>query len=179
MFSPPRKPIRLPPDEYLGTAYSFITICCRHRQPFFKDPRRGHSAVEALKHVASSTHFATHAFCLMPDHVHFLLEGVSPSADLMTFVGRWKQQTGYVLRNDLPKGFWQRRFHDHILRCDENPESVAWYIWMNPVRKGLVSQPQDYPFSGPFPAQPTNVSEPSTPWLPPWKKSTQTSHDPA
>jgi putative transposase len=105
----------------------------------------------------------------MPDHVHFLLEGISPGSNLMRFVRHWKQQTGYLFRNDLPKGFWQRRFYDHILRSGESPESVAWYIWMNPVRKEIVAEPHQYPFSGSFTFDWPQVNAPAHVWSPSWK----------
>ncbi len=169
MFTAPRKQIRLPPDEYLGLAFSFVTICCENRRIIFQDSSRGTIASEALKRTSQEAQFRVHAYCLMPDHVHFLLEGTSPGSNLIRFVTQWKQQTGYLFRNDLLKGFWQRRFYDHILRSDDNPESVAWYIWMNPVRKGIVSEPHQYPFSGSFSTEWPKASVPAKSWSPPWK----------
>jgi putative transposase len=169
MFFAPRKQIRLPPDEYLGTAISFVTICCERRISIFQDASRSIVAIEALRRVSQSMQFLVHAFCVMPDHVHFLMEGTAPGSDLVRFVNHWKQQTGFLFRNDLPKGFWQRRFYDHILRSDDNPESVAWYIWMNPVRKGIVAEPHQYPFSGSFIAEWPKASAPAKSWSPPRK----------
>jgi len=105
----------------------------------------------------------------MPDHVHFLLEGTSPGSDLLRFVAQWKQQTGYMFRNDVIKGLWQRRFYDHILRSDDQPRSVAWYIWMNPVRRGIVVEPHDYPFSGSLTEKWLKMTAPAKVWNPPWK----------
>jgi hypothetical protein len=48
MFVAPRKQIRLPPDEYLGTAISFVTICCENRLVIFQHAGRATAAVEAL-----------------------------------------------------------------------------------------------------------------------------------
>ena len=169
MFVAPRKQIRLHPDEYLGTAVSFVTICSDGRIPIFLSASRAHLGVEALRRVSQSMRFLVHSFCLMPDHVHFLLEGIAPGSNLVRFVNQWKQQTGYLFRNELPKGFWQRRFYDHILRHGDGTESVAWYIWMNPVRKGIVSEPHQYPFSGSFTVRWPKISAPSATWTPPWK----------
>ena len=169
MFLAPRKQIRLPPDEYLGTAISFVTICCENRLVIFQNAGRSSAAVEALRRTSQLMHFLVHAFCLMPDHAHFLVEGTTPGSDLVRFVAQWKQQTGYLFRNELPKGFWQRRFYDHVLRSDDAPESVAWYIWMNPVRKGIVAEPRQYPFSGSFTVEWPKVNVPAKVWNPPWK----------
>jgi putative transposase len=169
MFLAPRKQIRLPPDEYLGTAISFVTICTENRLAIFHNASRSNTAVEALRRTARLMQFLVHAFCLMPDHAHFLVEGTSASSDLLRFVSQWKQQTGYLFRDELPKRFWQRRFYDHILRGDDDSESVAWYIWMNPVRKGIVAEPHQYAFSGSFTADWPNTSAPARCWNPPWK----------
>ena len=41
---------------------------------------------------------------------------------------------------------WQRDFFDHRLRCDESYIEKAYYIRNNPVRAGLVDNPQDWPY---------------------------------
>jgi putative transposase len=171
MFTAPRKQIRLPPDEYLGTAISFVTICCENRLMFFRDESRSQAAIDALRRVSQSMQFLVHAFCFMPDHVHLLLEGTAAGSDVLRFVAQWKQQTGYLFRNDVPKGLWQRRFYDHILRSDDLPALVAWYIWMNPVRRGMVAEPHEYPFSGSCTEKWPKMAVPAKLWNPPWKRS--------
>jgi putative transposase len=169
MFTAPRRQIRLPPDEYLGTAIAFVTICCEDRVPIFCDAKRCGVAIDSLRRTSTAMQFLVHAFCLMPDHVHFLVEGSSSGSHLVKFINQWKQQTGYLFRHELRKGFWQRRFYDHILRSGDGTEDVAWYIWMNPVRKGLVEEPQQYPFSGSFTTEWPRVNAPAKAWEPPWK----------
>jgi putative transposase len=169
VFTTPRKQIRLPPGEYLGTAISFVTICCEDRIAIFQDPKRCRVAIDSLRRTSQAMQFLVHAFCLMPDHVHLLVEGISPGSDLVRFVSQWKQQAGYLFRKELRKGFWQRRFYDHILRSGEAVDAVAWYIGMNPVRKGIVLRPHEYPFSGSFTTEWPKVCAPARAWNPPWK----------
>jgi putative transposase len=64
--------------------------------------------------------FAIVAYCFMPDHVHFLVEGQADASDLRRFVARAKQFSGFY-------------YH---------------YIVENPLRAGLVRRIEDYPFSG-------------------------------
>ncbi len=64
---------------------------------------------------------------------------------------------------------WQKGFYEHILRPGESVESVAWYIWLNPVRKGMVSRAQDYPFSGSLAGMKMPSSWDAPGWRPPWK----------
>jgi len=165
----PRKDIRLARDEYVGKRIYFITVCAEERQPIFLDPTRAKAAISELRSIADRMRFLVHSFCLMPDHAHFLLEGKTPQSDLVRFVAQWKQGTGYLFRSELPRRFWQRRFHDHVLRKPEDSEAVAWYIWMNPVRKGIVTEPQMFPFSGSFTVEWPKKVSPGETWLPPWK----------
>jgi hypothetical protein len=60
---------------------------------------------------------------------------------------RTAYDTGKLPGRDIAP-LWQRRFYDHALRASESIEIVAGYIWNNPVRAGLVSEADDYPFSG-------------------------------
>ena len=38
--------------------------------------------------------------------------------------------------------------YDRVLRADEDTVSVVRYILENPLRAGLVTRPEDYPYSG-------------------------------
>jgi REP element-mobilizing transposase RayT len=73
----------------------------------------------------------------MPDHVHRLVEGLKEDCDLARFVSAFKQQTGFVYQGKVRKRLWQTHYYDHVLRKAEGVERVAWYIWMNPVRKRI------------------------------------------
>src|SRR2546423_5073217 len=164
MSTAPRKEIRLPRDEYIGPKIYFITICCEDRFPIFNDGALAKIAIEALRRISESQKFLVHAFCIMPDHVHFLLEGTVATSDIVIFVARWKQFTGYAFREQLPPRFWQRRFYDYVLRKADESEAVAWYIWMNPVRKGIVGGPEQYPFSGSFTVEWPKITRPPKDW---------------
>jgi putative transposase len=167
----PRRNIRLARDEYVGKRIYFITICAEERRRIFRDHTRVKAAIAELKKAAARMSVLVHAFCVMPDHVHLLVEGKTSDSDVVKFVKQWKQGTGYIFRHELPPRFWQRRFHDHVLRRAEDSESVAWYIWMNPVRKGIVAEPQFYTFSGSFTVEWPKSALIEHTWVPPWKSA--------
>jgi REP element-mobilizing transposase RayT len=48
----------------------------------------------------------------------------------------------------LGKHLWHRSFNDHIIRNDADLRETIKYIAMNPVKRGYVSKPQFYPFTG-------------------------------
>ena len=105
----------------------------------------------------------------MPDHLHFLCEGVADDCNLIKFVEMFKQCTNYEFKKRSGRILWQKRYYDHVLRPKEAPEAVVCYIWWNPVRKNLCCEPQDYPLSGSqtMDWMTTAASRPT--WKPEWR----------
>jgi len=52
------------------------------------------------------------------------------------------------MSTNKPKMRWQKDFYDHIIRTNENIATQVRYILDNPVRRGLLSSWQEYPFMG-------------------------------
>jgi len=46
------------------------------------------------------------------------------------------------------KQLWHTKFNDHIIRNDADLKETVEYIVMNPVKRGYVTKPQYYPFTG-------------------------------
>jgi putative transposase len=114
----------------------------------FADPATAHAAINRLRQQASETGVKIYGCCVMPDHVHLVLNS-SPDCDVIRFVGQFKN---LVQRAAWERGvvgaFWQKSFWDHFLRTDEDLERVVAYVLSNPVRRGLVKDWREYPFAG-------------------------------
>lgn len=88
------------------------------------------------------------AYCIMPNHFHLALWPHS-DGDL----GRWMQWllTAHVRRyhrHYRSSGhIWQGRFKAFPIEQDEHLLAVLRYIERNPLRAGLVKQPEDWPWS--------------------------------
>ena len=164
-----RKDIRLKPANYVGLRTYFITLCCQKRARAFSNPATAARAVDILRDSANLKRFAIHAYCFMPDHAHVLAEGTDPESCLSEFVADFKHKTGHELQSRAHQVFWQTKFYDHILRKRDSQDAIAWYVWMNPVRKGITGDPWEYPFSGSFTMDWKNRLRPPTEWTPPWK----------
>jgi hypothetical protein len=105
----------------------------------------------------------------MPDHLHVLVAGALDTSDLIFFAARFKQATAFEGKRLFSKTLWQTHFYDHIVRGDEAGECIAAYIWWNPVRKGLCSDPRDYPHSGSDTVGWKRTFLAAPEWIPPWK----------
>jgi putative transposase len=141
------KPIRLPKQRYIGRRAYFLTLCTRGRIPYFRSPRIARWLLENLLQIAAQHSFSLRAYCLMPDHLHVLLQGDSTWSDLLSFVKTFKHKTTFHFRAKTGKTLWQISFFDHILRTAEDLSETTEYILLNPVRAGLVQRPRDYPYS--------------------------------
>lgn len=165
-----RKNIRLCSENYFGQRTYFITICCEKRHRFFADSARCARLIEHLRAISTNQYFLVHAYCVMPDHFHVLVEGQNAGSNLLEFVRLLKQRTSFEEKKNSGTQLWQRYFYDHILRPKNSADVIAWYIWLNPVRKGLCAEPEDYPFSGSFTLEWKRRVRPAESWAPPWKK---------
>jgi len=142
-----RKNIRLPNEIYeLSSQIFSVTICVQDRRPIFKNENWAKTLLDSLNTGLLAKRTEQYAWCLMPDHLHLL---ISPrGANLSHTLSAWKSYTGHLLRKiGLEGSCWQRGFYDHALRKEEEIQRAAEYIINNPVRKGLVENWRDYPFS--------------------------------
>jgi putative transposase len=107
--------------------------------------------VRQIRQTSEEEGFSILAYCLMPDHVHLVVEGLTDAADMRRFVKIAKQRVVYSLREEhAVRGVWQEGYHDWVLRAEESTEDVIRYVLENPVRARLVEKPEDYPFSSPI-----------------------------
>jgi len=142
----PRRP-RLKDFDYIGTYAYFLTILTKDHTACFKEAEVIGSLIDMLIETARSERFDVLAYCFMPDHLHLLVIGKDDKSNLKKFINLFKQKSGYWFKKNYNMNLWHISYYDHILRKEESIENVASYILENPVRKGLVSDFREYPFS--------------------------------
>jgi len=142
----PKRP-RLINFDYLGTYAYFVTILTHDRSLYFKETEVIGRLVNILVETARLKKFKIFTYCFMPDHAHLLTIGEERKSDLKKFISLFKQKSGYWFKQSYNKNLWHTSYYDHILRKEESLEQVALYILGNPVRKGLVANFREYPFS--------------------------------
>ena len=164
-----RKPTRLASKEYRGRRTYFVTICCDRRLTYLRTAGNAGAVLQTLLECAAHKSFVLHAYCLMPDHLHVLAQGLDNSADLLEFVRLFKQRSAFAFRRSPGKRLWEMGFYDYILRPSDHIEAVAAYIWWNPVRSGLCSQPKEFPFTGTQTIHWIDKPYLGPPWSAPWQ----------
>ena len=117
-----------------------LTMVGVGRSPVFEDFFAARCVVRAMHESSVVSVAETLAFVVMPDHVHWLVQ-LKDGARLGEVVRRFKARVRVVLSAPV----WQRGFHDHALRKEEDVAGTARYVVANPVRAGLVRRVGDYP----------------------------------
>jgi REP element-mobilizing transposase RayT len=84
----------------------------------------------------------------MPDHLHALVEGMQADSDFLRFVAMFKQRAAFRHTRQRSAALWQEGFFEHVLRDEDDLESVAAYIIENPIRAGLCRDVSEYPHLG-------------------------------
>ena len=128
-----------------GRAY-FITTVTHKRTPWFNTFDNARLLVAHMRQLHDEGAADTLAWVVMPDHLHWLFcprEG----GNLSALVKRLKAGFAQDLNRRLGRSgaVWQKSFHDHALRDNEDVRQVARYIVANPLRAGLVERIGDYP----------------------------------
>jgi putative transposase len=82
----------------------------------------------------------------MPEHVH-LLVGEPKVSSLATALQVLKQQTSRKLKKGGEVQFWQRRYYDFNVHNELKHVEKLRYMHRNPVKRGLVARPEDWPWS--------------------------------
>lgn len=108
-----------------------------------------------LRHIVDFPSYSLHETVVMPDHVHLI--ATPHLGDEWTAVPLWdilrkiKGASSRRVNQQLGRRgrLWQDESFDHELRNDESLAEKCEYIRQNPVRKGLVTHPDDYPWLWP------------------------------
>lgn len=139
-----------PPRDHtsFGSRTYFITAKSWAGRSIFQSERTASLLIETLVDYRASGKYELHEFVVMPDHIHLLL---TPGPDVtlervMQFVkGGFSHRTGRELGPSL--GIWARGYVDHRIRDIQDYQSHRGYIHQNPVRRGLASSPEQFPYS--------------------------------
>jgi putative transposase len=142
------RPHRLETFSYIGRQRYFLTVCVRDRLPAFTDRQIADQTLTQFQRTSALEGFAILAYCLMPDHLHLLVEGTSLDSDFKRFAKMAKQRSGALYARTRHQRLWQEGYYERVLRDDDDAREFARYVVNNPVRAGLVESPADYPFVG-------------------------------
>lgn len=126
--------------------FHFLTFSCYRRQPLLDNATACGVFERGLEAVRVRYGFVVAGYVLMPEHVH-LLVGEPSRSSLSVALQVLKQQTSRKLKRRGAVQFWQRRYHDFNVHSEEKRVGKLRYMHRNPVVRGLVEEPGDWPWS--------------------------------
>ncbi|HMF92213.1 MAG TPA: transposase [Candidatus Angelobacter sp.] len=141
----------------------FVTSETAGRHMFFSNERWAKLFLEVLLHYRPNG-YLLHEFVIMPEHFHAT---ITPKASLEKAVQFIKGGFSFRARRELGyKGeIWQRGFSDHRIRDSRDCKIHKDYIHQNPVKRRLVFEARDYPYSS---ASGSFELDPVPQWLKPF-----------
>jgi putative transposase len=139
-----RKRLRLAGFDYASESLDLVTVCTLGRRFILGDikdgsvhlSRCGRTVRTQLEELRPRLGVELDAYVVMPNHVHALLDlGAGRRARqasplrLGTVVGSFKSGSSRLARRSL----WQRGYHDHVVRDEDDLERIREYIATNPT----------------------------------------------
>ena len=136
MMQDPVKRARV--EAYLNAGYGDCHL---------RDPRIGSIVENALLHF-DGERYRQIAWVVMPNHVHTLIETFE-GYPLANVIQSWKSYTAKQANRLLGRSgqFWAVDYFDRYIRNERHFADAVNYIHNNPVKAGLVSTPEAWPFS--------------------------------
>ncbi|HSH39433.1 MAG TPA: transposase [Chthoniobacterales bacterium] len=122
----------------------FVTFNTHARRHLLTKPRV-HQQFIAVATTAEQRGVAVGRYVLMPDHAHLF---VRSGPDFL--LPQWMRMLKRTLSKSIAAGLphWQHGFFDHLLRHSESYAQKWEYVRQNPVRAGLIADPDHWPYTG-------------------------------
>ena len=129
-------------NNVYGGTY-FFTLVTEDRVPVFMDKNAMEVLMAAIKETRKRNPFELVAYCILPDHVHLIMELPADDNLFSQKVRSIKRLTTIRLRKitGIPNlTIWQNRFWEHTVRNQVDLKYCFDYVHYNPVKHGYVDE---------------------------------------
>jgi putative transposase len=152
------RPLRL---EFAGAIYH-VTSRGDRQEAIFRNDGDRHAWLGILASVCARFRWNVHAFCLMGNHFHIVVE--TPEGNLSRGM---RQLNGeytrcFNFRHATVGHLFQGRYHSILVQRQTYLLALSRYVVLNPVRAGMVTSPEKWPWSS-YPM--TCCDAPAPEWL--------------
>ena len=137
-------PSRLKRYQDFGS-YHFVTFSCYRRLALLNSDHAKLTFERTLEEVRRWYGLYIFGYVAMPEHVHLLVS--EPRTDKLSSALQMLKQlvSRHLQQNDHP--FWQPRYYDFNVFTHKKWREKLRYLHRNPVTRGLVAAPEDWPWS--------------------------------
>jgi alanyl-tRNA synthetase/REP element-mobilizing transposase RayT len=148
-----------------------ITFSTHARHPLSSESRQ--LILDAIIHRDTTQEYHLYAACVMPDHVHLLIEpaqksirpdGSSEFHALSEILQSLKSYTAHAINKlaNTSGPVWDKESFDRLIRSEGDLQEKFTYIQNNPFSENLGTPSAPYPFVFPAPDGVRRAAEPST-----------------
>jgi len=137
------RPLRI---EYPGAVYHVISRG-NGRNDIYKDDQDRQNFLSILGSVVKRYNWLCHAYCLMANHYHLLVEtpDANLSAGMRQLNGVYTQK--YNRKHQRPGHIFQGRFKAILIQKENYLLELCRYVVLNPVRAESVKKAEDWRWS--------------------------------
>ncbi|MFH1404570.1 MAG: transposase [Patescibacteria group bacterium] len=137
------RPLRI---EYPGAVYH-VTSRGNRKGSIFESSKDNELFLKYFSYVIKDHNWLCHAYCLMPNHYHLLIETPDGnlSAGMRDLNGNYSQ--GYNKNHKTVGHLFQGRYKAFLIEKEPYLLNVAQYIVLNPVRANLAKHPREWKWS--------------------------------
>ena len=133
---------------YIGGRPYHIVQRGNNREACFIEEENYQFYLELWERLSQRYGVSVHAYCLMTNHIHFLVtpETETSVSNTMKVVGsRYAQYIN--LKYGRTGTLWEGRHRASLIQDERYMLTCYRYIELNPVRAGMVTQPEEYCWS--------------------------------
>lgn len=127
----------------------FLTLVTAGRRPWFAHEGARKHLLDSLRATRQLYPFKHHGHVLLHDHLH-LLPSPRNGVEIPRIVGSFKRAAIARLSNSAATAggrIWQRHYHDHVIRDEQDFSRRLGYLHYNPVKHGLATRTADWAWS--------------------------------
>ena len=131
----------------------FITFSCYRRQPNLDTLPAKEIFVEQIGAAREKHSFKLLGYVIMPEHVHLVIFAKSGTrvgsliGEIKSFTARRYFASVNIVLPESKRVFWEKRCYDHNCRNVLSVREKINYCHNNPVKRGLVDAPGEWPWS--------------------------------
>ena len=137
---------RAPRLQLAGGIFHITSRGNRKHEIYVNESDR-HIFLYALENAVAHYHWRCHAYCLMTNHFHLVIETPQPklSVGMQRLNGAYGQWFNH--RHRLSGHLFQGRFHSRLVENDSQLLELSRYVVLNPVRAGVCADPRTWEWS--------------------------------
>lgn len=137
------RPLRV---EYSGAFYHVISRG-NSREKLYTSTKDYEKFLQYLEKAAERFAIIIHAYCLMGNHYHLLVETPEPNLSVTMQWLNVSYATYFNRKKDRSGHLFQGRFRAILIDADAYLLHLSRYIHLNPVRAGIIKAPGEYYWS--------------------------------